>query len=173
LVWFRGCVLCSRVCSLTHRVDRLLGNTTYCFRTRGVNAVATGPWSVPPREGPGDCFVTTAADPPDAPVMLPLPLKTTSTSIRVGWTEPHSNGRPILNYTVERDNFWDDGPLAQVYVGGPRDLDFVTNDSMLPATKYVISLLLACMRIECGVCVISLIFGALSGVCEDERRVTA
>ena len=60
-----------------------------------------------------------------------------SRNVDTRWTEPNSNGRPILNYTLERDNFWDDGPLAPVFVGDPQVHDFTTNDSMLPATQYV------------------------------------
>lgn len=54
----------------------------------------------------------------DAPLLGPKPLNTSSTSIAVGWSPPNTHGGGVvLQYTLERDDWWVDQPLTAVYNG--------------------------------------------------------
>ena len=68
---------------------------TYYYRLRASNDIGDSPWSA-------DVSGMTVAGYPDAPELTATP--TSSTSIRLTWTVPDDNGRPITGYQLQR---WD------------------------------------------------------------------
>eukprot|EP00040_Diaphanoeca_grandis_P036011 m.227996 g.227996 ORF g.227996 m.227996 type:complete len:635 (+) comp33533_c0_seq3:107-2011(+) len=110
-------------------VSQLNGSSLYCFRIRAKNSVGTGGWS---KE---QCFETLTPKAPDDPNIFKVPLNTSSTSITVGWSAPHDNGRPITNYTLQQTDWWTNKPLSNIYTGA--NTSFVSDMNMFPSASYV------------------------------------
>eukprot|EP01137_Pigoraptor_chileana_P007579 Opistho-2@53347 len=112
-------VLAYRGPRTTYTVGGLLGNRTYCFTVRAVNAVGPGDYSN------ATCATTQLPGLPLAPVSL-RPIATNETSLAVAWDAADGRGAPISEYQVQREsdpssgNFVDAGSTSALVlvVGG-------------------------------------------------------
>ncbi|KJE95361.1 hypothetical protein CAOG_05814 [Capsaspora owczarzaki ATCC 30864] len=83
-----------------------------------------------------ECFQTLSAGVP-ATMPPPVELAITGNSISLGWTPPDDKGSPIQRYTLQRDDWWNDSPIATIH--SDLSLNFTDDyngQGLLPATVY-------------------------------------
>lgn len=78
---------------LSSAVNNLLSGQTYSLKVRAINEIGTGDWS-------DLAEISTGAGPPDAPDMPSVTSKSANCLV-ISWSEPHTNGAPIVEYRLE------------------------------------------------------------------------
>ncbi|RNA36410.1 fibronectin type-III domain-containing [Brachionus plicatilis] len=98
----------------------------YIIRLRAINKNGHGPWS-------DNLQFTSGATCPKAPDSLVIATKS-SNCLLINWSEPESNGSPIIEYRLE----WtakENGQFTNLYTGG--SLKHELKNLFLPNTKYL------------------------------------
>ena len=84
----------------SYKDEGLAPGTRYYYVLLAINSAGTGPWTRPPASA------VTAASNPDTPVLTATRTERRD-AIRLSWTTPDDNGKPITGYELQRWNSGD------------------------------------------------------------------